>query len=53
LEEGSFTAASTILTMSAADPVTRPPITNIASFVVKTDNLNEVRKFYSNENQTP
>jgi lactoylglutathione lyase len=42
-----FTAASTILTMSAAGPVTRPPITNIANFVVKTDNLDESRKFYS------
>jgi lactoylglutathione lyase len=40
--------ASTILTLSAATgPVSRPPITNIADFVVKTDNLDEVRKFYS------
>ncbi len=39
--------ASTIVTLSAAGPVSRPPITNIANFVVKTDNLDEVRKFYS------
>src|SRR3954463_14903338 len=25
----------------------RPPITNIANFVVKTDNLEEARRFYS------
>ena len=39
--------ASTILTLSAAGPGSRPPITNIANFVVKTDSLDEVRKFYS------
>jgi len=39
-----FTAASTI---SAADPVTSPPSTNIANFVVTTDRLDEVRRFYS------
>jgi catechol 2,3-dioxygenase-like lactoylglutathione lyase family enzyme len=39
--------ASTILTLGAADPVSRPPITNIANFVVKTDSLDDVRKFYS------
>jgi len=32
------------MTSSAAS---RPPITNIANFVVKTDNLDEVRKFYA------
>jgi len=39
--------ASTILTLSAAGSGSRPPITNIANFVVKTDSLDEVRKFYS------
>ncbi|HEY3836162.1 MAG TPA: VOC family protein [Bryobacteraceae bacterium] len=39
--------ASTILTLTAAVPVSRPPITNIANFVVKTDSLDEARKFYS------
>ena len=39
--------ASTILTLSAAGPGSRPPITNIANFVVKTDGLDEARKFYS------
>jgi len=41
------TAAFAILASKAAGPVNRPPITNIANFVVKTDNLDEVRKFYS------
>lgn len=40
-------AACAILTSGAAGPAGRPPITNIANFVVKTDNLDEVRKFYS------
>lgn len=41
-------AAATLATsIIAAAPVARPPITNIANFVVKTDNLDEVRKFYS------
>jgi catechol 2,3-dioxygenase-like lactoylglutathione lyase family enzyme len=40
-------AGSAILTARAAGPVSRPPITNIANFVVKTDNLDEARKFYS------
>jgi lactoylglutathione lyase len=41
-------AASTILTLTAATgDVARPPITNIANFVVRTDNLDEARKFYS------
>ncbi len=41
-------AASAILTsIAAAGPVSRPPIGNIANFVVKTGNLDEARKFYS------
>jgi lactoylglutathione lyase len=40
-------AASTILPLSAGAPAERPPITKIANFVVKTDNLDEARKFYS------
>ncbi|HUA63013.1 MAG TPA: VOC family protein [Verrucomicrobiae bacterium] len=39
--------ASTIQISIAADAVTRPPITTIANFVVKTDNLDDARKFYS------
>ena len=39
-------AAAMITVGAAAGPVIRPPITNIANFVVKTDNLDEVRKFY-------
>jgi catechol 2,3-dioxygenase-like lactoylglutathione lyase family enzyme len=42
-----ITAASAILPSSTAASVNRPPITNIANFVVKTDNLDEARKFYS------
>ena len=34
------------LPLAAAAPA-RPPITNIANFVVKTDNLDEARRFYS------
>jgi lactoylglutathione lyase len=40
-------AAFTILLLNAAGPVVRPPITKIANFVVKTDNIDEARKFYS------
>lgn len=41
-------AVSTILILTAATgALARPPITNIANFVVKTDNLEEARKFYS------
>ena len=36
---------SGIMPLSAATPA-RPPIGNIANFVVKTDNLDEARKFY-------
>jgi catechol 2,3-dioxygenase-like lactoylglutathione lyase family enzyme len=35
-----------VLPLTAATPG-RPPITNIANFVVKTDNLDEARRFYS------
>ena len=35
-----------VLPLTAATPA-RPPITNIANFVVKTDNLDEARRFYS------
>src|SRR5438309_6606334 len=38
--------ASGVLPLAAARPG-RPPITNIANFVVKTDNLDEARRFYS------
>ena len=38
--------ASGVLPLTAATPG-RPPITNIANFVVKTDNLDEARRFYS------
>jgi lactoylglutathione lyase len=41
------TAGATILLLNAAIPVSRPPITNIANFVVKTDNVDAARKFYS------
>jgi catechol 2,3-dioxygenase-like lactoylglutathione lyase family enzyme len=34
-----------ILPLTAASPA-RPPIANIANFVVKTDNLDEARRFY-------
>lgn len=40
-------AASALLILSAAAPVARPPITKIANFVVKTNNMEEARKFYS------
>ena len=39
--------AATVLTVCAAGPPARPPITNIANFVVKTGSLDEARKFYS------
>jgi hypothetical protein len=39
-----FTAVSPI---SAAGPVTCPPSTNLANFVVTTDHLDQVRKFSS------
>ena len=39
--------ASTVLTLTAAAAASRPQITNIANFVVKTDNVDEARKFYS------
>jgi len=42
-----FAGASAILTLSAAGLGDRPPITNIANFVVKTDSPDEARKFYS------
>jgi len=42
-----ITAGSALLAVNAADPVSRPQITTVANFVVKTDNLDEVRKFYS------
>jgi catechol 2,3-dioxygenase-like lactoylglutathione lyase family enzyme len=42
-----ITAASASLALSAAPDASRPPITNIANFVVKTDSLEEARKFYS------
>ncbi|MDE3195696.1 MAG: VOC family protein [Acidobacteriota bacterium] len=42
-----ITAASTILPLNAASPVSRPPITRIANFVVKTGNIEEARRFYS------
>src|SRR5436305_3030872 len=35
-----------VLPLTVATPA-RPPITNIANFVVKTDNLDEARRFYS------
>ena len=38
--------ASGIMPLTAASAV-RPPIANIANFVVKTDNLDEARKFYA------
>src|SRR5207248_10657685 len=38
--------ASGVLPLTAATPA-RPPITNIANFVVNTDNLDEARRFYS------
>jgi catechol 2,3-dioxygenase-like lactoylglutathione lyase family enzyme len=41
-----ITAASTLLPLTAG-PVGRPPITTIANFVAKTDNLEEARKFYT------
>ena len=37
--------ASGIMSLTAASPV-RPPIAKIANFVVKTDNLDEARRFY-------
>ena len=37
---------SGVLPSPSATPA-RPPITNIANFVVKTDNLDEARRFYS------
>ncbi|HXK02226.1 MAG TPA: VOC family protein [Verrucomicrobiae bacterium] len=40
-------AASAILASGAAAAVARPPIAGIANFVVKTDSLDEARKFYS------
>ncbi|HTP32271.1 MAG TPA: VOC family protein [Candidatus Acidoferrales bacterium] len=40
-------AASAILASGTTAAVTRPPITGIANFVVKTDSLDEARKFYS------
>lgn len=40
-------AAAAILISNAAGPVPRPPITKIANFVVKTNNMEEARKFYS------
>ncbi|MEP6717251.1 MAG: VOC family protein [Terriglobia bacterium] len=42
-----ITAVTMILVLNAAVPISRPSITNIANFVVKTDNLDEARKFYS------
>ncbi len=38
--------ASGIMPLTAATAA-RPAITNIANFVVKTDNVDEARKFYS------
>ena len=35
------------LSLAAAFGAERPPIVGIANFVVKTDNLEEARKFYS------
>src|ERR1051326_4787910 len=40
-------AAATIPLLNAAAPVSRPSITNIANFVVKTDNIDAARRFYS------
>jgi hypothetical protein len=37
--------ASGIMSLTAASTA-RPPIANIANFVVKTDNLVEARRFY-------
>ena len=42
-----FIAVATILLLNAAVSISRPPVTNIANFVVRTDNLDEARKFYS------
>ena len=39
-------AVSGIMPLTAASPA-RPPIANIANFVVKTDNLDEARRFYT------
>jgi len=41
------TAGTAILLLNAAIPGSRPAITNIANFVVKTDNVDAARKFYS------
>jgi catechol 2,3-dioxygenase-like lactoylglutathione lyase family enzyme len=38
--------ASGVLRLTAGNPA-KPPITNIANFVVKTDNIDEARRFYS------
>ena len=40
-------ATAAILISNAAGPVARPPLTKIANFVVKTNNMEEARKFYS------
>ena len=36
-----------LLSLAAAFGAERPPIVGIANFIVKTDNLEEARKFYS------